>query len=270
MAADVKGQRVIVMGASSGIGRGLACALADRGAKVVGSARRVDRLEELAGVTAVGCDVTSPGEVESLISQSVEILGGLDALVYATGLGRLTPLDRASIQDWLELFSTNLFGAAQLTRAALPHLLAEGSQGRALYLSSDSADTPYPGLVIYGTSKAALSTYTQGLASEFPSLRVSEVLVGPTAGTEVADHFDPELFGELLPKWFEQGFVRYDMLQVEDVASTIIDALEDEAPPSRVMATGTEGTQTVDEVIRMVPEDQRPSDPRLTGMQREQ
>jgi nucleoside-diphosphate-sugar epimerase len=60
------------------------------------------------------------------------------------------------------------------------------------------------------------------------------------------------------------------MLQVEDVASTIIDALEDEAPPSRVMATGTEGTQTVDEVIRMVPEDQRPSDPRLTGMQREQ
>jgi nucleoside-diphosphate-sugar epimerase len=125
-------------------------------------------------------------------------------------------------------------------------------------------------LVIYGTSKAALSTYTQGLASEFPSLRVSEVLVGPTAGTEVADHFDPELFGELLPKWFEQGFVRYDMLQVEDVASTIIDALEDEAPPSRVMATGTEGTQTVDEVIRMVPEDQRPSDPRLTGMQREQ
>lgn len=252
----VKGQRVIVVGASSGIGRGLACALAEQGAVVVGAARRVDRLKELSGVTPVGCDVTAPGEVEALVDQAVKIMGGLDALVYATGLGKLNPLDRAGLEDWMELFSTNLFGAALLTKAALPHLLAEDSQGRAVYLSSDSADTPYPGLVIYGTSKAALSAYTRGLASEFASLRVSEVLVGPTAGTEVANCFDPEMFGELLPKWFEQGFVRYDMLQVEDVTSLIVEALAAEDPPSRVMAVGAEGTQTVEEAARAAPKDQ--------------
>ena len=125
-----------------------------------------------------------------------------------------------------------------------------------MYLSSDSADAPYPGLVIYGTSKAALSAYTQGLASEFNSLRVSEVFVGPTAGTEVANHFDPELFGELLPQWFEQGFVRYDMLQVEDVTSRIIDALGAQHPPARVMAIGAEGSQSAEEASSMAPEDQ--------------
>jgi NAD(P)-dependent dehydrogenase (short-subunit alcohol dehydrogenase family) len=252
----VKGQRVIVVGASSGIGRGLACELARQGAIVVGAARRVDRLEELAGVTPIGCDVTAAGAVEALVTEAVEIMGGLDALVYATGLGRLAPLDRATIEDWIELFSTNLFGAALLTKAALPHLLVDGSQGRAVYLSSDAADSPYPGLVIYGTSKAALRSYAQGLASEFTSLRVSEVLVGPTAGTEVANHFDPELFGEWLPKWFEQGFVHYDMLQVEDVTSMIIDTLAAESPPSRVMATGAEGGQTAEQAARAAPSDQ--------------
>jgi NAD(P)-dependent dehydrogenase (short-subunit alcohol dehydrogenase family) len=255
-ATGIEGQRVIVVGASSGIGRGLAAALAQHGALVVGAARRVDRIKELQGVTPVGCDVTTRGDVESLVETAVEVLGGLDALVYATGLGRLNPLDRAEYDEWIELFSTNLFGAALLTKAALPHLLAEGSQGRALYLSSDSADKPYPGLVVYGSSKAALSAYASGLASEFPSLRVSEILVGPTAGTEVANHFDPDLFGELLPKWFEQGFVRFDMLQVDDVTSMIIAALAAEDPPARVMATGAEGSQTIEAAASVAPTDQ--------------
>jgi NAD(P)-dependent dehydrogenase (short-subunit alcohol dehydrogenase family) len=244
------------VGASSGIGRGLAAGLAEQGALVVGAARRVDRIKELSGVTPVGCDVTARGDVESLVETAIGVLGGLDALVYATGLGRLNPLDRAEYDDWIELFSTNLFGAALLTKAALPHLLAEGSQGRALYLSSDSADKPYPGMVIYGTSKAALSAYASGLASEFPSLRVSEILVGPTAGTEVANHFDPDLFGELLPKWFEQGFVHFDMLQVDDVVAMIIAAMAAEDPPTRVIATGPEGDQTLEKAAGVAPSDQ--------------
>jgi NADP-dependent 3-hydroxy acid dehydrogenase YdfG len=255
-ATGIEGQRVIVVGASSGIGRGLAAALAEQGALVVGAARRIDRIAELSGVTPVGCDVTARGDVESLVATAVEVLGGLDTLVYATGLSRLNPLDRAEYDEWIELFSTNLFGAALLTKAALPYLLAEGSQGRAAYLSSDAADNPYPGMVIYGTSKAALSAYAAGLASEFTSLRVSEILVGPTAGTEVANHFDPDLFGELLPKWFEKGFVHFDMLQVDDVTSMIIAALAAEDPPARVMATGPEGSQTIEEAASAAPKDQ--------------
>jgi NAD(P)-dependent dehydrogenase (short-subunit alcohol dehydrogenase family) len=267
-AADgVQGQRMIVVGASSGIGRGLATSLAEQGATVVASARRIDRLIELPGVIPIACDVTASGDVESLVEQAVERLGGLDALIYAAGLSRLHRLEKATIEDWQELYSINLFGAAILTRAALPHLLAHGSRGRAVYLSSDAAVRPYPGLVIYGTTKAALSAFTQGLASEFTSLRVTEVVVGPTAGTEVAVHFEPELLGEWLPIWFEQGFVRYDMLQVEDVASMIIEVLVADEPPSRLIATGPEGGQSLDDVERSMPDDQPQVGSALPGRQ---
>jgi NAD(P)-dependent dehydrogenase (short-subunit alcohol dehydrogenase family) len=252
----VKGQRTIVVGASSGIGRGLAASLAEQGGVVVAAARRLDRLTELPGVVPMACDVTVEGQVQALVASAVDHMGGLDAVVYAAGLSRLHRLELTDLSDWLELYSINLFGAALLTRAALPHLLADGSQGRAVYLSSDSADRPYPGLVIYGTSKAALSSYARGLASEFTSLRVTEVLVGPTAGTEVANHFDPDLFGEWLPRWFEQGFVRYEMLQVEDVAAMIIGTLDAADPPQRLMATGAEGGQSLSEAEQAAPDDQ--------------
>jgi NADP-dependent 3-hydroxy acid dehydrogenase YdfG len=261
----VEGQRVVVVGASSGIGRGLATMLAENGASVVAAARRLDRLAELPGVLPVACDVTADGEAEGLIETALEQMGGLDAVVYAAGLSRLHRLDDAEIDDWQELFSINLFAAALLTRAALPHLLAEDSQGRAVYLSSDSADRPYPGLVIYGASKAALSSYSRGLASEFPSLRVTEILVGPTAGTEVANHFDPRLFEEWLPRWFEQGFVRYEMLQVEDVASMITETLNASDPPARVMATGPEGGQSLNEAEQAAPPDQQAVGSALPG-----
>jgi NADP-dependent 3-hydroxy acid dehydrogenase YdfG len=252
----VTGQRTLIVGASSGIGRGLARSLIDNGATVVAAARRVDRLEELDGATPIACDVTKPGDVEALVEGAVDKLGGLDSLIYATGLSRLHGLDQASYEDWLELYSTNLFGAALLTRAALPHLQADGSHGRAVFLTSDSADKPYPGLVVYGTSKAALRAYTQGLAAEYDDLRVTEVVVGATAGTEVANHFDPDLFGEWLPRWYEQGYIRYEMLQVDDVASMIIEVLGADSPPAVLRATGPEGNQTIEEAVELAPPDQ--------------
>jgi NADP-dependent 3-hydroxy acid dehydrogenase YdfG len=252
----VTGQRTLIVGASSGIGRGLARALIDHGATVVAAARRLDRLEELEGATPIACDVTKFGDVEALVEGAVDKMGGLDTLIYATGLSRLHGLDQASYEDWLELYSTNIFGAALLTRAALPHLQADGSHGRAVFLTSDSADKPYPGLVVYGTSKAALRAYTQGLAAEYKDLRVTEVVIGATAGTEVANHFDPDLFGKWLPRWYKQGYIRYEMLQVDDVASMIIEVLGADSPPEVLRATGPEGTQTIEEAVEQAPPDQ--------------
>jgi NADP-dependent 3-hydroxy acid dehydrogenase YdfG len=234
----------------------LARALVDEGATVVAAARRLDRLEELDGAIPLACDVTKPGEVEALVEKAVEQMGGLDTVVYATGLSRLHGLDEAKYEDWLELFSTNLFGAAALTRAALPHLLASGSHGRAVFLTSDSADRPYPGLVVYGTSKSALRAYAQGLAAEFSDLRVTEVVIGATAGTEVANNFDPDLFGEWLPRWYEQGYMRYELLQVDDVSPMIIDVLQADSPPAVLRATGPEASQTQEEAQALAPPDQ--------------
>jgi len=197
--------------------RAAAVELAAQGATVAAAARRAERLGELPDVVPLPCDVTSPAAADAMVDAAVRRLGGLDALVYAAGLSRINPLHEAGFDDWVELFAPNVFGAAIVTRAALAHLLANGSQGRAVFLTSDSAEKPYPGLVLYSSAKAALSAYAQGLASEFPALKVTEVVVGPTAGTEVASHFDPEAFGVWATRWFEEGYVRYEMLQVADV-----------------------------------------------------
>jgi NAD(P)-dependent dehydrogenase (short-subunit alcohol dehydrogenase family) len=234
----LRAPRTLVMGASSGIGHELVRQLSTRGAYVVACARRVERMADLADVVVHGCDVRDAEQCATAVTRATEVMGGLDVLVYSAGLSRITPLDSAGHQEWSEVFATNVFGAAMVTRASIPHLCDPDSEGRALYLTSTSAELAFPGLVAYSASKAALSRYCQGLAVEFPSLRVSEVVVGPTAGTGVADNFEPAAFEKWATRWFEEGFVRHGMQQPAEVAALIVDAIFDDAPPARLDVAG--------------------------------
>jgi NAD(P)-dependent dehydrogenase (short-subunit alcohol dehydrogenase family) len=224
----------LVIGASSGIGAATARSLVDSGARVVGAARRAARVAELEGVIPVACDVTVPDDCDQVVTTAVEALGGLDALVYATGTTGLMPLDSTGRDAWSEIFSTNLFGAAMVTRSALAHLTAGTSDNRAIYLSSDSLEMPYPGLVPYAASKAALRAYCLGLANEFTGLRVTEVMVGPTIDTEVGDHFDSEAFGRWFARWNDEGYIRFGYQMAVDVAAVILDTLRSNEPQNRV------------------------------------
>jgi len=250
----VLGLRALVIGASSGIGREVAKQLAEGGARVVAAARRVERLVGMPGIHALSCDVRVPTQCQEVVNDACEAMGGLDALVYASGLSQITPLDVAGIEEWQAVFETNVFGAALVARASIPHLMADDSQGRAVFLSSDTFDHAMPGLVAYGASKAALSLFCQGLSVEFPDLRVSEIVIGPTAGTGIADHFDPAEFEKWATRWFEGGFVRHGMQQPADAGSTILEVLESSAPPVRVIAAGTaeSSASTLDEGRRQV------------------
>jgi NAD(P)-dependent dehydrogenase (short-subunit alcohol dehydrogenase family) len=182
------------------------------------------------------CDVGLADVCARAVETAAAALGGLDAVVYATGTTGLTPLDTAGPEEWNQIFTTNVVGAAMVTRAALPHLRAEGSDGRAVFLSSDSAVKPYPGLVAYGASKAALGAFCLGLASEFGDLRVTEVMVGPTVDTEVGDHFDPDAFAVWFSRWRDDGFVRYGYQLSADVAAVIAETLRTDRPEAVVMA----------------------------------
>ena len=221
----------------------LAKQLAESGALVVACARRPERIDAAPNLVALECDVREPLQCEAVVAEAVSRLGGLDALVYCAALSQITPLDRSGIDEWYDVFATNLFGAALVTRAALPHLCASDSQGRALFLTSDSGDRAYPGLVAYSASKSALGRFCQGLESEFPQLKVSEVIVGPTAGTGIADHFDPIDFEKWATRWFAEGFVRFGMQQPSEVASLIVDAIVSEVPASRIEVTGPDRTE---------------------------
>lgn len=198
--------------------------------------RRETRIAELDGVVPVACDVGAADQCDRAVEFAVATLDGLDALVYATGTTGLTPLDSAGPEEWTQIFTTNLFGAAMVCRASLPHLRGKGSDGRAVFLSSDSAAKPYPGLVAYAASKAALGAFCQGLASEFADLRVTEVMVGPTVDTEVAEHFDPDEFSRWYTRWCDEGFVRYGYQVSADVAAVILDTLRTEQPGALVIA----------------------------------
>src|SRR5690606_22913357 len=120
---------VLIVGASSGIGRVLGLQAAAAGASVAFAARRRELVEAAAaeaGNGAVGlvCDVRDEAACAAVVASSVEALGGLDAVVYSSAIDLLTRLEDAGAERWRATFETNVFGAAFVTTAALPHLRA--------------------------------------------------------------------------------------------------------------------------------------------------
>jgi NAD(P)-dependent dehydrogenase (short-subunit alcohol dehydrogenase family) len=225
---DLKGHRILVVGASSGIGRSVGLQAAAAGADVAFAARRVDRLEtavaEAGGRSlAIRCDVRNDEHCAEAVALAVERFGGLDAVVYGAGKSPLTRSHDATGDVWREVLETNVIGAAQVARAALPHLEASG--GRLVFLGSSSVGRPYPGLVPYTTTKAALHEMARGLRGEYPWLRVTTFIVGPTI-TEFADSWDPVLTVEMFERWSAEGYPAAGaVMTVEDMAEQVLRVL---------------------------------------------
>src|SRR5262245_48648351 len=131
------GTVALVTGASSGIGHATARALAADGAAVALAARRVDRLEELAGeITTAGgralvveADVTDEAQARDAVARTVDGLGRLDTLVNNAGVMLLGPIVDADVDEWQRMVGINLVGLLYCTHAALPHLLDAAANG---------------------------------------------------------------------------------------------------------------------------------------------
>src|SRR3954452_9919431 len=204
--------RTVVVGASSGLGRCIGTGLAQRGAHVALLARRRQRLDDAAaeagpGTLAIECDVVDPKSCAAAIAEAADGLGGIDALVYATGIGPLARLVDTDAETWRRVFETNVTGAALVTSAALEHLVA--SSGTAVYLSSVSASLtpPWPGLGAYAVSKAALDKLVEAWRAEHHDVGCTRCVVGECAGgegaglTEFANDWDGDLAAEMVGTW---------------------------------------------------------------------
>ena len=239
------GSRIVVVGASTGIGREVGIQAARAGAAVAFAARRIDLLQgavEAAGGKSfvVACDVRVEEQCTRVIDEAVERFGGLDAVVYASGKSPLVRFGDADGAIWRDVLETNVIGAAMVTRAALPYL--EASSGRLLLLSSSGVGRPYPGLIAYSTSKAALNEFARGLRNEFPWLRVTTFVVGPTI-SEFANEWDLEVAAAMHGRWTTEGYPITAPMTAEDMAGQIV----------RVLASGARI-----EEVHVMPDQPRP------------
>lgn len=189
---EFSGQTAIVVGASSGMGRAIAAALADAGFKVLAAARRRERLEELAAehpgrIVVCVADAASESDVDRLFAAAATDLGRVDVLVYATGTNIPDrTLSAVSPDRWRELIDANLTGAFLCTRRVLPMMRAKRG-GLIIYLSSAAVQRPDVSGVAYQASKHGLVGLAHGTRVEerdhgirttviFPGLCDTEIL----------------------------------------------------------------------------------------------
>jgi NAD(P)-dependent dehydrogenase (short-subunit alcohol dehydrogenase family) len=240
---SLKDRRVLVVGASSGIGRALAIAAGEAGAKVALAARRQDLVEEAAAeIRSAGgearawrCDVTDEADCGRLVAESAAWMGGIDVLLYLSGSSPLVRVADAPAALWHEMLATNLVGAALVLRSALEHL--RGADDPVVVVTTHSMGLPWPWLGVYGTTKAALAELARALRSEEPGLRVLCVAVGNTASS-FADNWDPEVAGQAFEQWTADGLLRYEVLQCQEMADAILAAVLDPATPDELLIAG--------------------------------
>jgi NAD(P)-dependent dehydrogenase (short-subunit alcohol dehydrogenase family) len=176
----------VVTGASRGLGRVIAVALAEAGAHVVLAARSKPDLEataqlvEAAGARAavVPTDVSSYAAVEALMKTAVDGLGRLDIVVNNSGIANPKPLAETSPEEWQAVMRVNLDGVFHGCRAAAPYLLGQGS-GKIINLASVLGQVGLPGYSVYGASKGGVMAFTRTLGVEWARHNVQVNAIAP-------------------------------------------------------------------------------------------
>jgi NADP-dependent 3-hydroxy acid dehydrogenase YdfG len=220
MAGKLDQKVVLITGASAGIGRASALALAQEGASMVLTARRKDRLEELtrAVQTAGGKAVYVVGDAiqeevaQQCVSSAVQAFGSLDILINNVGVGNYKNLVDTSAAEYDELMDSNVRSTFLFTRHAVPIMLKQGS-GTILMISSMAGIYGFPGEAVYCATKFAQVGMAQALDKE---LRPYGIKVGVICPGGVKTEFALEK-GRT-----EQGVAQSGMLEAEDVASAVL------------------------------------------------
>jgi 3-hydroxy acid dehydrogenase/malonic semialdehyde reductase len=175
---------VFVTGASSGFGAAVARRFAADGARVVASARRVDRVKDLASefgsrVLPLALDVRDRPAVAAAVEALPEEFKAVDVLVNNAGLALgLNPAQDADLDDWDQMIDTNCKGLVYCTRAILPGMVARG-RGHVINLGSVAGAYPYPGGNVYGGTKAFVHQFSLNLRSDLHGTGVRVTCVEP-------------------------------------------------------------------------------------------
>jgi 3-oxoacyl-[acyl-carrier protein] reductase len=180
---NLNGKKVLVTGSSSGIGLGIALTLQEMGCQLVINGRNAQKLKLAADCLpdslAIIADVSSPTEAQALISQAVEYLGGLDAVVCNVGSGVSVPPGSENFDEWQRVFSTNLWSATNVVEAS-KKVLSE-SKGNIICISSICGiETILGAPVTYSVAKAALNAYISAISRPLGNygIRINGIALG--------------------------------------------------------------------------------------------
>jgi NAD(P)-dependent dehydrogenase (short-subunit alcohol dehydrogenase family) len=219
------GVRVLVVGASAGIGRAFARHAVALGAQVCVSARRQDKLVELCqeagGGHPIAGDMRVPEDCGRVVNEAAERLGGIDLVLYTAGSGTLAPIAVADPEAWRHEYEVNVIGPTLVCAAALPVLAPDGLIS---FMSSEAASETRWGLSSYSASKSALDTAIRFWRHEHPDRRFQRVVMGATMPTEFGVGFGAELLDTAIDHWMASG-VAMTVMETDDVGRQLAEVL---------------------------------------------
>jgi meso-butanediol dehydrogenase/(S,S)-butanediol dehydrogenase/diacetyl reductase len=246
---ELRGKSALVTGAARGIGRAIAVALADAGVDLAVAdigrsadgatpyalASNDDLMETARAVeqrgrrsVAIRADVTSAADVARMMTEVEHRLGGLDVLVANAGIIAAAPVATMDEAQWDRIFAVNVKGVFLCARAAIP-LLEKRGGGRIVNVASVAGKTGRGGLTAYCASKAAVISFTQGLAEELGPLGIAVNALCPgyiqtAMWTEVLNPVLAEMFGVPADRVFHDFVQRATYLRREQTPEEIADA----------------------------------------------
>jgi short-subunit dehydrogenase len=226
MRRQIAGSRMLITGASQGIGKALAEAAAQRGGKVLAAARSQELLQELqqqvrqAGGTleVVLADVTGAGDRQKMVQAALDSFGGLDILVNNAGIGATGHFVEADPDRLRKIFEVNFFGMTETTRMFLP-LLKQGNRPAIVNISSIAGKRGIPARSEYSASKFAVEGFSEALRPELAKDGIDVIVVCPGL---TQTNFSKNMIEQ-------KALVQFDHLRgmtSEDVARATIKAIE--------------------------------------------